>query len=304
MHTAADALLLPKLLDMFDEPFADSSAVPTYLVSRLARQHVTVSLTGDGGDELFAGYAQYTGFDRYRTIDRIPRPVQRLARGVGTRLLPAGARGARFVRMLDVPADQRALRYAQRVGQRTIAPVVGSEMQAFLTECGSDATWQEPYKHASTVTDLQLLDQSNYLTNDILVKVDRCSMAVSLEARSPLLDDRLADWVNGLPVEYKLRGGRSKAILRDAIRRHIPGVPDSVLSREKKGFSVPLATWLWGPLSGFVQETLADAPRGLISQEGARRLLSSDPGVRQNSKVLMFMVGLANWAQRQPTVPW
>jgi asparagine synthase (glutamine-hydrolysing) len=305
VHTAADALvLLPELLDMFDEPFADTSALPTFLVSRLARQHVTVALSGDGGDELFAGYAQYAAFDHYRTIDKIPRGAQRLARAVGTRLLPPGARGARFVRMLDVPANQRGLRFAHKVEELSIARLVGTEMGAFLSECSSDAEWQEPYRHVSTVTDLQLLDQGNYMANDILAKVDRCSMAVSLEARTPLLDHQLADWVNGLPSEYKLRGGRSKAILRDTIRRHIPGVPDSVLSREKKGFGVPLARWLWGPLSGFVQETLADAPQGLISEEGVRRLLSSSPEANKNSVVLMFALGLARWAQRQPTVPW
>ena len=304
VHTAADAMLLPKLLDLFDEPFADTSALPTFLVSRLARQHVTVALSGDGGDELFAGYSQYAAYDHYRAIDRIPRPARRLAGAVGTRLLRPGARGVRFVRQLNVPEDQRGLRHTQHVDQQMIAPFVGTELRAFLSELGSDVAWQEPYRHVSTVTDLQLVDQGNYLPNDILAKVDRCSMATSLEARTPLLDHELADWVNGLPVGYKLRGGQSKAILRDTIRRHVPGVPDSVLSRGKKGFGVPLSSWLWGPLSGYVRDTLTGAPRGLLNQEGVGRLLSSNPGQRKNSVALMFVVGLANWAERQPTVPW
>ena len=129
-------------------------------------------------------------------------------------------------------------------------------------------------------------------------------MSVSLEARAPLLDHHLADWVNGLPSGYKLRRGQSKAILRDTIRRHIPGVPDSVLSREKKGFGVPLTSWLSGPLSGYVQEMLGDAPRGLINEAGARRLLAANPGARKSWVVVMFIVSLANWAQRQPTLPW
>ena len=303
VHTAADAELIPKVLELFDEPFADSSALPTYLVSRLARGHVTVALSGDGGDELFAGYSQYTQAARYDVIDRIPHPVQRFLGRVGSRVIPEGAKGGGFVRMLDTAPQDRFVG-PQRLRRRALFQgVLGAEVRQFVAEHGSDSEWQWAFAGSPSPTELQVRDQQRYLVDDILVKVDRCSMAVSLEARVPLLDHLLADWVNTLPIGFKLRGGESKAMLRDAIRAHVPGVPESVLRRKKKGFGVPLK-WLMGPRAGFAREIIAGAPRGLFDERGLKWLFEADPQSNDHGIVLWYALSLASWAQRQSAVPW
>lgn len=302
VHSAADPELVSQVIDLFDEPYADSSAIPMLLVSRLAREHVTVALSGDGGDELFAGYSQYLRFDRYRKIDRVPMPLQAAARAVGTRFIPRGARGGRFVRMLGVPAHER-------FGTRTRGPrlallrgALGKPCLNFLDEVG-DMAWSESEHPPTSVSDLQLRDQRDYLADDILAKVDRCSMAVSLEARAPLLDHTLAEWVNSLPTDYKLRNGETKALLRDTVRRHLPKVPDGVLSRGKKGFGIPLHT-LWGPLAPLAHERFAAAPAGLLDEVGMRRLLDGDPMNRDNGVALWMILNMASWAGQHRQTPW
>jgi asparagine synthase (glutamine-hydrolysing) len=303
VHTAADAGLVGRVLDLFDEPYADSSAMPMFLVSQLAREHVTVALSGDGGDELFAGYSQYPRFDRFRTIDRLPLSLQRAARAVGSRVIPEGAKGGRLVRMLAVPPGERVSTPMAGLRLRVMSQLLGDECTAFLDECCGERYWQPSFSPDATVTELQLHDQRNYLVDDILAKVDRCSMAVSLEARAPLLDHHLAEWVNGLPCEYKLRHGMTKALLRDAVQRHIPGVPASVLTREKKGFGVPL-NWMWGPLRGFVEARLLAAPDGLLDRDAVTRLLAEPPVSRDHAVSLWVILNLASWAGRHPQAPW
>jgi len=303
IHTAADAELIPKVLELFDEPFADSSALPTYLVSRLAREQVTVCLSGDGGDELFAGYSQYAAAGKYDVLDRIPRPMQGLVKGAGTRLIPEGARGGGFVRMIGMTPLERVTGREKLKRRALFRGVLGAELRDFVDQNGSDAEWQWALDGSPSATELQIRDQQRYLVDDILVKVDRCSMAVSLEARVPLLDHVLADWVNGLPIDYKLRGGQSKALLRDAIRTYIPGVPASVLRRRKKGFGVPL-TWLMGPHAGFAREIIDGAPRGVFDERGLRWLFQVDPENKNHAIVLWYALSLASWAQRQACVPW
>ena len=303
IHTADDAQLVTQVLDMFDEPYADSSAIPMFLVSRLARRRVTVALSGDGGDELFAGYSQYRTFRRYQRIDRVPWALQRVGRAVGTAAVRRGARGGRFVRMLAVPPEDRV--GAPMLGPRMpwILGALDRRFRGFLAESHSGSRTVPTLPAGATVADRQLLDQRNYHVDDILAKVDRCSMAVSLEARAPLLDHHLADWVNGLPVEYKLRGGETKALLRDAMRRYVPGVPPAVLSRPKKGFGVPLK-WMWGPLRDVVEERLRAAPPGLLDERGVARLLAADPGDRNCAVALWVVLNLASWAARHAETPW
>lgn len=300
--TAADALLLRDLLGVFDEPFGDDSAIPTYLVSRLARERVTVSLSGDGGDELFAGYHHYRRMRRFLLVDRLPLSVRRPLARLGTRVLPVGVKGGGFVRELHVPAQRRILWLASRGPDPLVAAALGSGLAAFLDEAGSDDEWQEAFLHESSVTNAQLVDQSVYLPDDILVKVDRCSMAVSLEARVPLLDHKLAEYVNSLPAAYKMDGQVAKRIFKDVMK---PYVPADTISREKRGFSVPLRAWLTGPLKGWVHEILLERSDGLFDGHGVRRLLETMPGGGDEaSKQVWSLLSLAVWADGQATTPW
>jgi asparagine synthase (glutamine-hydrolysing) len=299
--TAADADSIPTVLAGFDEPFGDSSALPTYLVSRLAREHVTVSLSGDGGDELFAGYEHYKRVGRFKRIDRIPLAARTCLGRLGSRAIPRDRRGGQFVRELSVPAERRRMHLlAGRLD--AFAGVLGRDFSAFLNESGDDEEWQRVFAGDASVTDTQLIDQNTYLPDDILTKVDRCSMAVSLEARVPLLDHSLADFVNALPESYKFRADRTKAILKDVMA---PYLPAGIIGRRKMGFDIPLRKWLGGPLHAFADDLLCGQANGLLDGVGAGRLLASleGPG-RDVSEAVWRLMSLAFWAQAQPTTPW
>ena len=263
--------VIPDLPLVYDEPFADSSQLPTLLVSRMARRAVTVALSGDGGDELFAGYTRYHWAELVRRrFLGLPRPARRaLAAAID---LPPGSFWEAAALLL--PRGRRPL----RVGERA------SKLAAFLREPNADAMyrrqhthWDEPgglvrggterygllYDQAlrtefpDFVTRMQFLDAVTYLPDDILTKVDRASMAVGLEARVPLLDHRVVEFAWRLPKHMKLRGGETKWLLRRILSRH---VPPYLFERPKMGFSLPLAAWLRGPLRDWA-ETLLDERR-------------------------------------------
>jgi asparagine synthase (glutamine-hydrolysing) len=241
-----DALaLLPELVHAFDEPFGDSSAIPTYLVSRLARQQVTMALSGDGGDELFAGYERYF---RYLLMSRLHAA---LLGGIGARALAAVLRhiGSASCRLNRYAAALRRValppleRYAQLVG--LYAPDLRRELLTFRqctpheTPAAMEAAWNEALRF-DPVRCLQSVDTETYLPDDVLVKVDRASMANSLEIRSPLLDHHLWEFVAGLPTSLKFVNGEAKYLLRRILRGN---VPSSVLNRPKQGFAIPLSHW-------------------------------------------------------------
>ena len=223
----ADALaLVPKIPHVYDEPFADTSALPTYLVSKLARQTATVALTGDGGDELFAGYHHHFLGAR---LQRRVRSVPRFARGAVGRALQLIPRTRALGRGL---VDDPLARYRDTMKLHPDLPKL-----------------QDPTEMA------MFLDFITYLPDDILVKVDRASMAVSLEAREPFLDHRVIEFAWSLPLSMKIRDDRGKWIARQLLRRYLP---DTLIDREKQGFGLPLAQWLRGPLREWAEDLLKD----------------------------------------------
>jgi asparagine synthase (glutamine-hydrolysing) len=231
----ADALI-EQLVRTYDEPFGDSSALPTMLVSQLARQHVTVALSGDGGDELFGGYSRYGELDGAR--DARPGLVHHAVRAAAVRL-PHSAYGRN--RLLALSRGRRG-RYAA-----TVALSLPVEEGGVLREVAPSLSldhlleqWFEPAADRDFLTQMTLVDLATYLPGDILTKVDRASMSVSLEARVPMLDHPLVEFAVSLPGHFKRRDGVGKWILREAVRGL---VPDSVFAQPKRGFGVPLAHW-------------------------------------------------------------
>jgi asparagine synthase (glutamine-hydrolysing) len=244
----------------FDEPFADSSAIPTHAVSRLAREHVKVVLSGDGGDELFAGYTRYVVDRRRSLFDRVPRTVREGLMIPLSRSLPHGAWGrnylyanaqdavGRYVNSLAVftPLNKRAL-YSPEF-RRALA----GRADAFesFREIAARAPANDP------LAAMLYLDSKTYLPGDILTKVDRMSMAVSLEARVPLLDHKLMEFAARLPSAMKMRGLETKHLFKRAVRGL---VPDEILDREKQGFGVPVNRWINEELRDYTRDVLTDA---------------------------------------------
>lgn len=284
--TAADAMaVVPRLSTIYDEPFADSSQIPTYLVSQLARRHVTVALSGDGGDELFGGYTRYHLTDSiWRYLSRVPR-VARLgaARAITSISSESWSAAAAAVSGL-LPARISLPRLGQKMHRG--AAVLGSRSSGELYY-GLISSWRSPedlvvggkepptslrgdepnLDGLSDIERMMALDLITYLPGDILAKVDRASMAVSLESRVPMLDHRIVEFAASLPMEYKLRDGQSKWALRQVLYRR---VPKALIERPKMGFGVPVGFWLRGPLRVWADELL-DERR--IREEG---YLSSD----------------------------
>lgn len=255
------ASLVETLLHHHDEPFGDSSALPTYLVARAARQHVTVVLNGDGGDETFAGYER---FRAELVAHRLPGPVRALLR-TAVRALPRGGTSYGTLRRLHRFAEKSALPFLER----TLAWHSFFEPDT-LRALGRDApidlgavlaSYREVLSHAEGASHLSRLLYLNvraYLLDDLLPKMDRMSMAHGLEARSPFLDRELTTYAATLPDAYKRRGAAGKVVLKEALRGM---VPDEVLTRPKQGFGLPLGEWFRGELAPLVADTLLDRPR-------------------------------------------
>jgi asparagine synthase (glutamine-hydrolysing) len=230
--------VVDRLPQFFDEPFADSSAVPTYLVSQATRRHVTVALSGDGGDELFFGYPRYFFLDRASWLLRAPRPVRRTVASVAAR---APWRRAR--RAADVLREDDRDRYG-----RFVAWWGGRDLAALAGEVPDNPAYADAYRRMASMAMSEqspVLDVVSYLPEDILTKVDRASMAVSLETRCPLLDHRVAELALRLPLHLRTDGRIGKLPLRRLLDKR---VPRTLIDRPKMGFGVPLADWLRGPL--------------------------------------------------------
>ncbi len=295
----ADALIERVVLG-FDEPFADSSALPTYLVSELARRQVTVALSGDGGDELFAGYSRYAELLGRRELPSWARA----ALGPAARALPHGAYGRN--RLLDL-SRQLTQRYATTVAH-PLATVEGGVARAELPDADApiDAPIRELMREAEGrdfLTRLTLVDLQSYLPGDILTKVDRMSMAVSLEARVPLLDHPLVEFAVSLPSALKYRDGTGKWIFRRAIEGL---VPDSVFRRPKQGFAVPLADWFRGELRHRLDALVRpDAPAlAYVDAAAVARLRSEHlSGRRDHSGALWRVLVLDLWLRHHAGTP-
>ena len=312
--------VIPRLPHLYDEPFADSSQLPTLLVCKLARQHVTVSLSGDGGDELFHGYTRYMRAEHlWASMSRLPVALRgllaRVIRQVSpwrwdalyarlAPLLPASARHrfpgeklATLVEVLQAGHPDGLYQYLVSLWKTPDAVVVaGHEAATLLTD--------PTVRHS--VPDLtermMLLDLVTYLPDDILVKVDRASMGVSLELRAPLLDHRLVEWAWQLPVRFKARHHQNKWLLRQVLYRY---VSPPLVERPKMGFGVPIGAWLRGPLRDWA-EALLDAHRlrqeGFLRPEPIRKVWAAHVSGPRNEQsrlwaVLMFQAWLEHWSQ-------
>jgi asparagine synthase (glutamine-hydrolysing) len=251
---------------IWDEPFADPSQIPTLLLSRLTRSAVTVSLSGDGGDELFHGYGRYDrAAQLWSRIAAIPAPIRRFAGALANRI-PPGLTGQRIEQAAQIadmrrPEDLYRLtmsfaRAPDRLVRGAIEPVT------LLTD---PARW---LPGADFREQMMYLDAGSYLPDDVLVKVDRASMAVSLEARVPLLDHRVVEFAWSLPLSMKTRNGTGKWALREVLYRH---VPKALIERPKMGFGVPIETWLTGPLRNWAE--------ALLTEERLKRDGYLDPAV-------------------------
>lgn len=252
--TAKDAIdTVPKLPDIVDEPLADFAQVPNYLIARMARPHVKVVLTGDGGDELFCGYSRFNRTAcRWRELQRVPLPLRKLAAlGLPYWPWPEGEQNNRTKSALHLGAPSVDALYFQKVSHWLDPGALLIGAQEPSTTFADGSKWPG-------ITDpllrTLLLDLIHFLTEVILVKVDRTSMATGLEVRSPLLDYRVVEWSWRLPLHMKIHGRQGKWILRELLARYIPR---SLFERRKQGFGAPVGQWLAGPLHGWAEDLLA-----------------------------------------------
>ncbi len=293
------ALLLPALADAFDEPFADSSALPTYLVSRLAAGDVKVALSGEGGDELFGGYYTYAADLLAARLGRLPGYTRPLVERLPTSTARASfdLKAKRFVRGAHLPPLERHHAWKE---------IFSSEARAELTgRAGAPdpvdllrARYAETAE-AEPLARLQDVDLGVYLVDDLLVKTDRASMAHSLEARVPFLDTVVTNLALALPTRHKLRGLRKKVLLRKAAA---PLVPAAIVAGKKRGFSIPAAAWLRGELEPFARETLSPAAlgrQGFFRPGTVGRLLDEHvAGAEDRSRQLWGLLSFTLWYER------
>jgi asparagine synthase (glutamine-hydrolysing) len=310
--------VIPKLPTLFDEPFADSSQIPTYLVSALARRYVTVSLSGDGGDELFGGYQRYTNarqfWNNVRWLPRIarktlarfirvckPATYDRLIGGLSplfprlARPSTVGERMYRLAEVLTVRNPEELYRQLVSFWDSPTEVVLNAKEAPTILDQPSD--W---VRLADISQRMMFLDLVTYLPDDILVKVDRASMGVSLEARVPILDHRVVEFAARVPMPMKIRSGQRKWLLRQVLYRY---VLRDLVERPKKGFSVPIEDWLRGPLRNWAEELLSQdrlRGEGFFRSEPIRELWAEHLSGQRNWQghlwnVLMFQAWKEKW---------
>lgn len=301
LQVKTDAIdLLPKLVWHFDEPFADSSAIPAYYVSKIAREHVTVILSGDGGDELFAGYKSYLQKDAYENWLRLPSGLRRIAFGKVAGILPIQAPARNFLKYVAeaTPDDgPLALGLFPYIKDDVMTPAIQQELQSYDSTAPRRQVLAR-FKITDKLTRLQLADTKLYLPGDILVKVDRMSMANSLETRAPLLDYRLVEFAMRLPASLKMHNGTGKYLLRQIMRKYLPA---TTLTKKKQGFAVPLNDWFRRTLSGHAQAILLDERcrrRGFFHPETLRQVLDAHvQGRRDYGEWIWLLLNLELWFQ-------
>jgi asparagine synthase (glutamine-hydrolysing) len=250
--------MLPEVVASHDEPFGDPSSIPTWYLCRMARKHVTVALSGDGGDELLAGYARYvTIAEEHRRLVRWPTLANQAYARLGS-LLPVESRVRNKAVRANLPPPARYAMFRTNFNAAMRRKLLSQEV---LRQVDQDATSYlfkdvaTPFREDDGLSPLMACDFATYLPDDVLTKVDRMSMAHSLEARVPLLDHRVVEFLQTLPISYLFNRGRTKNILRDIIEPHLP---QEVLTHRKQGFSVPLKKWFKNEL----REQLEDAVEG------------------------------------------
>jgi asparagine synthase (glutamine-hydrolysing) len=289
--------LIQKLVRHFDEPFADSSAIPTYIVSEFSARYVKVALSGDGGDEFFAGYPILAIMEKYKFLDRVPRPLRKLMR-LTADALPYYAYGKNLLHAfgsstaLERYFNQNYVPYFLRkrmLNPEWMLPADAAYLQQLLPDNFLP-------NEADTRSQLMYFEATNLLTGDFLTKVDRASMAASLEVRCPLLDYRLAEFATGIPTAWKWQNGNGKRILLRALGDRLPV---ELLTRPKMGFGVPINHWFRGPLRELVHDTLLGRTfldRGIVSADFVRYLLEEhDTGRRSNHHQIYALLMLELW---------
>jgi asparagine synthase (glutamine-hydrolysing) len=304
--------LIPRLPDIYDEPFADSSQIPTYLVSAMTRKHVTVALSGDGGDELFAGYNRYQLTERFwQALAVLPRPMRNAAASALTMVrpdrwtalasvLPARLRPPQTGDKLHKVATVLKLDSADAIYRRLVSHW---EPSAIMTDAHEPPSIIEdktlPKEFPDLLARMQFLDLVTYLPDDILTKVDRASMAVALEARVPLLDHRVVEFSWRLPRSAKVRNHTTKWILRQVLYRY---VPPALIERPKMGFGIPLGEWLRGPLRDWAEALLHEKrlrEAELLDADVVRRFWQEHlDGSRNRQYLLWDVLMLEAWRQR------
>ena len=300
---AAD--LIGEIGTWLDEPLSDGSLIPTYLLSRFVRKHVTVALGGDGGDEIFAGYPMYLGHKVAGFYGSIPQFIRSRLIEPMVKRLPVSTKNLSF--------DYRAKRFVKSAKYETITrhhSWFGSfsldEQKPLLTEHVLTQTHGDIYAGPRNLLDIcdatdeiermQYLDMNFYMAEDILTKVDRASMAVSLETRAPFLDPRIGQFAASLPLDYKLRGNKGKYILKKSVEGLLP---KSILTRSKKGFGIPIAEWLKGRLNPLMHDLLAPQrlkDQGLFEPEYVQMLITEhEKGIASHHKQLWTLLVFQLW---------
>jgi asparagine synthase (glutamine-hydrolysing) len=299
-----ELILEPDALDIIDdvtwyldEPFGDCSAIPTYMVSKLAAEHVTVVLSGDGGDELFGGYDKYVVESRERRY-RVP-PIVGSLLAATARSMPEGMRGRNFLHHFSLPPAERyidALTIFRREARQRLFRGEALEQMPAIDRC-SHTLRSHQGTNGDWLSALQYLDFKTYLPLDILTKVDRMSMAHSLEARVPLLDHRLVEFAATIPPELKLSNGITKRIFKRAMRSVLA---DAILDRPKHGFAVPLARWFRGQLGSFVRDLLLSdtcQQRGIFNPRHLELLLAQLKRGRDLDLQLWTLISFEMWCR-------
>ncbi len=298
--------ILPKLLWHYDEPFADSSAIPTYYVSQMTRRHVTVALSGDGGDELFAGYQRYHAVRLASRFDRLPATIRQAIAGDFWQRLPASPgqkslirKFKRFTAGLAQPSERRHFEWISIFGETQRGALYSDEFLATLPDSDPFDFLRSAFARVATrdpVTAACLVDLVTYLPCDLMTKVDIASMANSLECRCPFLDHHVVELAAAMPIHLKLRRGRGKRILLETFGSLLPR---SLLSRPKMGFAVPLAHWFRHELRDFAREVLLDPGtlgRGYFRPAAVERLVNDHlEGVFDHGQRLWSLLVFELW---------
>jgi asparagine synthase (glutamine-hydrolysing) len=282
-----------------DEPFGDSSAIPTYMVSKMAAQHVKVVLSGDGGDELFAGYTEYVVESRERRARFLPAMARETLGGL-SRAMPDGMRGKNWLHHFSLPGPERYLDAVTLFKRSDRHRLLTRDAMARLLNCPTERSRIERLRKNDTghwLSEIQSLDLDHYLPLDILTKVDRMSMAHSLEARVPLLDHHFVEFAAKIPVGMKLKNGRTKYIFTRALRGLLP---DAVLDRPKQGFAVPIGSWLRRQLGPLVRDTILSETcrrRGIFDVSAIEALVRRHEDGRPLDSQLWTLISFELWCR-------